>query len=466
MTRTTARRMQASHAAHAAPAAAPTAAKAAAEQPQKLLWHLHGAVYDFEPFVKAHPGGEIAIRLAQGIADATATNLFASYHAVGRGRAWETLERFRVSDAKPAPIEPSAFRAEIETMLTEHFGTRDSRARGKASMGHACVLVGIALVQLAGWIAWAHGRYVGLLLVPLFHWLLAVNVSHDATHFAVSRSPTVNAVLAYAALPYFYGPVTWYSQHVVMHHTGANDVDADPDLGHFAPMKLHADSRDQYPTGEVHTPLDYLKYMGTGLHLCLAVPVAAGGICTDGYDRWYRGMFVPTILMPPGLARLRRFRLLNLLAPAMFIAFLLYPYLAFGGGARDGAGGGLAASWLGWAFGGGGGGSCGSEGGGSGSAGGGGGGYECFGFGRKTLFAFAPPILSSLIFAVVTQVSHVQPEAQLPSIGAEPDFFKRQVRHWRALQGVRGIAGQSWYIAGHLRHRGASGGIGPGERGG
>lgn len=367
----------------------------------KLLWRLHGAAYDFEPFVRSHPGGELAIRLAQGVDDRTATNLFASYHPVGRGRAWETLERFRVGAALPRPPEPSAFRAEIEAMLTEHFGSREPRARGKLSAQNAWLLAGVAAAQLVGWALWARGAYAGLLLVPLFHWLLAVNVSHDATHFAVSRSPSLNAALAYASLPFFYGPVTWYSQHVVMHHTAANEVDADPDLQHFQPMKLHPqDVRFDFPSGEAHSWADYAKYMAVGLHLCLAVPVAAGGACTAAFDAWYHDLFRPTIQLPPGLARLRLYRCLNLLAPLLFLSALAYPYLAFGGGGGACAAGGR---------------------GGSGDP-------ACFGFWSKSLFAFAPPILSSLIFAVVTQVSHVQPEAQEAAINQEPDFFKRQAR--------------------------------------
>ncbi|KAG8464161.1 hypothetical protein KFE25_003224 [Diacronema lutheri] len=424
-----------------------------AEPTGALLWRLHGATYDLEPFVCAHPGGELAIRLAQGIDDATATNLFASYHAVGRGRAWETLERFRVSTAAPAAPAPSAFREEIEAMLRDHFapagggaaggGGARARVRGTASAAHAYMLVAFGVAQLVGWVLWARGHLLGVLLVPLFHWLFGVNSSHDATHFALSGSPAVNRLLAYASLPYFYSPGTWYAQHVVMHHTAANQIDKDPDLQHFQPLKLHvADVRTDFPSGEVHTCLDYLKCFGAGLHLAFAVPIAAGGACTRSFRAWYMHMYSPPILLPPGLARSASHRLLNLCAPVLFVAFIAYPYVAFGGGCdtrpNDGGGDGggvLAAAagacmsggasgWRNWA--------------------GGRGGCD-FGFARKSLFAFAPPMISSLIFMLVTQVSHVQPEAQRAHVDDESDFFKRQAltsvdynggsRLWGALTG-------------------------------
>ena len=45
----------------------------------KLVWRVHGVDYDLEAFAKAHPGGELALRLGQGI---DATQLLETYHSV------------------------------------------------------------------------------------------------------------------------------------------------------------------------------------------------------------------------------------------------------------------------------------------------------------------------------------------------------------------------------------------------
>ncbi|KAJ1639412.1 hypothetical protein T492DRAFT_899314 [Pavlovales sp. CCMP2436] len=259
---------------------------------EKLLWRLHGAEYDFEPFVKSHPGGEIAIRLGQGI---DATLLFASYHAVGKGRAWATLECFRVGAKLPEPPAPSPFRDDVEKMLESHFNSAEPRRVSKASASHIALMALFGVLQLVGWVAWARGELLGLLLLPVFHWLFAVNVSHDATHFACSKSPLLNSLLSYTSLPYFYSPVTWYAQHVVMHHTHANEVNSDPDLQHFQPMKIHTlDTRVH--KNETHTLLDYVKLLGTGLHLSLQIPVAASGVTTASYAKWYLPISLIAIL--------------------------------------------------------------------------------------------------------------------------------------------------------------------------
>lgn len=353
-----------------------------------LRWRLHGAEYDLEPFVRHHPGGELAIRLAQGIDDAT--NLFASYHPVGKGRAWETLERFRVGGVVPEAPKPSAFRDDIERMVAAHFGTRALpmlRERTVATLTHKCLVGAFAAVQLVGWATWVRGDAIGLLLVPLFHFLTMVNISHDATHFATSRSPALNAVLAYASLPYSYGPVTWYSQHVVMHHTATNEVLRDPDVHHFNPLLVHPDVRLEGERPNEHSPFDYLKVFLVGIQLCFAVPLSNSGYAPKGFEAEWKSNFPLLIPMPPGLRGSRLYRFLNFVPIVTLWACLLRPWAAMG----------LCA--------------------------------------KAAAFSLVPPMVASLLFVVVTQVSHIQPEAQSEAHLAEPDFLKRQVRTPRVAIG-------------------------------
>jgi fatty acid desaturase len=62
-----------------------------------------------------------------------------------------------------------------------------------------------------------------------------MQLSHDGSHFAVSRYPRINALCTWTSLPYIYHPVFWYMQHVLQHHVFTNDK-GDVDLIHLSPL--------------------------------------------------------------------------------------------------------------------------------------------------------------------------------------------------------------------------------------
>lgn len=336
----------------------------------RLLWHLHGAVYDLEDFVAHHPGGEVAIRLAQGEADATA--LFESYHVFSAAHK-RTLDKYRVaSSTEPNRVE-SSFRSDLEAMLTEHFGSSHRSSR-RATPARLQLIALLLLATVACLVGWARDSLVAMLCLPVVAWFLAVNCSHDGSHFNLG-SPWLNMLAVYTAVPLTYNPMTWYHQHVVSHHIDCNVVGADVDLQHFAPLRLSV--HDNLPKQGHHTLLDYLKILAVGLHLCFGVPLFAAGLLDrDFYEKQY-GHYIQ---MPAALKPMLRFRLLNLVGPAAVVAFVAFPFFA------------------------------------------------CSSTPRAALFALIPLAISSLIFLAVTQSSHVQPEVHDPAINAEPDFFKRQAR--------------------------------------
>merc|ERR1719375_1226503 len=71
--------------------------------------------------------------------------------------------------------------------------------------------------------------------MPVFGWLLTSNVSHEASHFALSARPWVNAAFAWTSAPLFFNSTAWYIQHIVQHHIYTND-EPDVDLYHFLPI--------------------------------------------------------------------------------------------------------------------------------------------------------------------------------------------------------------------------------------
>jgi delta11-fatty-acid desaturase len=73
------------------------------------------------------------------------------------------------------------------------------------------------------------GYWSSLIILPLFLWVFSVNYFHDASHFALSHRPWVNALVLYL-FPYFESPTTWLHQHVVGHHAYTNSDELDPDV--------------------------------------------------------------------------------------------------------------------------------------------------------------------------------------------------------------------------------------------
>ena len=233
------------------------------QTPATTLWKLGGITYDLSTFVEQHPGGEIAIKLAQGLEDST--NLFNSYH-LKNSRARKVLEEYRVDVDVDVDVviegekaerngggvkHPGAFKEEVDEMLVEHFKAKgltfhDGRV---STYQHNMMGWGFVAVTLVLWYYYIKGSLIATFLLPQFSFLFMVTHSHDATHFCISRNSIINEVVAYSALPWFYSPLTWYDQHVIHHHTETNSIKNDPDLQHFALMKLHQKDKAFTPWG-------------------------------------------------------------------------------------------------------------------------------------------------------------------------------------------------------------------------
>ena len=242
----------------------------------ELHWRIHGVDYDLETFVLEHPGGELAIRLAAGI---DSTYLFESYHpGKHRAAAYRVLKRHRVMAPKyPTEVSDtggemmasasevvrpqlSAFKRDLDLMVEAYFAGR-GRSAHKASYAHLSCVAPLMVLQLACWVGWYQGSLWALLLLPTVFYLCAVNIAHDASHFAISARPWLNRLAACAACPLICDSITWYGQHVVTHHCHVNDVDKDCDLQHFAPLKVHVADTRVHPAGD-STRLDLLKLSG------------------------------------------------------------------------------------------------------------------------------------------------------------------------------------------------------------
>jgi len=226
------------------------------------LWRISGADYDLSSFVGRHPGGPIAIGLGQG---EDCTNLFRTYHPTDT-RARAVLLKYRVKkeekkeerkeeekdrttplggagDDEGVPygdvgIPDSEFHEDLINMVRTHFKGRGPAAH-KASTAHNMVVGAIAALYLALFVGWLYGSWLALPFLGVFAWLVGVNTSHDASHFAYSKNWLLNHMLVFTSMPFLYNPYTWYHQHVVVHHNHTNEAEEDCDLRHFHPFCLH-----------------------------------------------------------------------------------------------------------------------------------------------------------------------------------------------------------------------------------
>ena len=308
----------------------------------QLLWRVYDELYDLEPFVRSHPGGEIAIRLGQGI---ECTSLFESYHPA-RSSARDVLEkhRFRVNDVpdevqgpypvdqsiaadgkRPAAPAMSSFKNDLDEMVARHFAGKGRNAH-KASKAHVLLCLCCFASELVCWVGWARGSWAAAVALPLLFWLTAVNVSHDASHMAFSAKGWLNELCAYAAFPLLYEPTTWYYMHVISHHVHTNDAAADADLQHFAPLKLHCLDKRLHPQGEARL-VQFLKIVGTGFHLCLLVPLFQ---IDASRPASYQQDFSPAVWIPAGLKPHLKHRLLSLSAPLVIVCLIVYSLATFG----------------------------------------------------------------------------------------------------------------------------------------
>ena len=206
-----------------------------ADDDGRSLWRIHGVDYDMHSFVQQHPGGALAIRLGEGI---ECTALFESYHRPGA--AFRALGKHRVAAGPAKPMPPmSAFKTDLDLTVQTHFAGQGRRAH-KATWSHWLLCAVFFGLELWCWVGWARGSLLATALLPIFFWLVTVNVMHDASHFAFASRPWINELCAMTGAPLLCESITWYHQHVMSHHTHANEVAGDVDLQHMVPLKLHS----------------------------------------------------------------------------------------------------------------------------------------------------------------------------------------------------------------------------------
>lgn len=336
------------------------------------LWRISNSDYDLSSFLDQHPGGPIALGLGMG---EDCTDLFKSYHFVNP-HAYEVLKKYKVDKTTPAkPLEETPFMADLRKMVREHFKGQGKYAH-KATLKHKILCGGFCLLTLVFTYYYLRGSYLAIPFMIMAHWLLFVNTSHDGSHFAFSSKWWINHALVFLALPWMYNPYTWYHQHVVTHHVKTNVHDEDCDLWHFWPVRMHHHNEVPAFGGFENC----LKIFLSSIHLGFVTPFNAiqkdenrfggeGGIgvAPESWHLMKMPSYFRTTSIVPQLVTIVWYTV------PMFFCLCIYD------------------TWT-----------------------------------KAILMAILPYAVSSILFILYTQVSHIQEECQKNDMVTNTDFFKNQ----------------------------------------
>jgi fatty acid desaturase len=184
-------------------------------------WTLYGQTLDLEEFKKNHPGGELAILLGE---ERDCTRLFEQYHCRNASNQ-VVLKQIAAQQGKEInPTITDPFQQEVLQMAYDYKG-------GYTASGPKRIFLCISGFILAAlWIGWFSGSWIACILLPIITWIFAVNVGHDAAHFAFSDSPLINQVLSFTPSPLYFTNSVWYAEHNISHHGYTNEVGRDMDI--------------------------------------------------------------------------------------------------------------------------------------------------------------------------------------------------------------------------------------------
>lgn len=146
------------------------------------LWTLYGQTIDLEAFAKVHPGGELHLRLGQGV-DAC-EKLYESYH-VRNDKHHAVLKKWGVTAPKVSPVDshlwnaalteltaratqdPSPFHADLKKMVQDY---EVEHGTIKATWLHCGIIASFGALTLLCAYGWAMGSLLGLVFLPFFSW--------------------------------------------------------------------------------------------------------------------------------------------------------------------------------------------------------------------------------------------------------------------------------------------------------
>lgn len=239
---------------------------------------IHDKYYDLSGF--AHPGGMVAISLAQG---RDATELFEMHHQFSDRSIIESfMRKYEVSERSPIASNNlydwkktmnSEFTKDLKDMATSVLG-----ADIKASNLRILEYIVLCILLLSQFLLFVKGYWISVLTYPIVLWIFSANIFHDGAHFAVSKYWRLNSIAIEAGFN-LATPYHWYHEHNIGHHSFPNILGRDPDLYHVPDMLRHSCDKELFP---IHRYQHYLFLLVSAIGIPATYLLGGAALCLLG----------------------------------------------------------------------------------------------------------------------------------------------------------------------------------------
>ncbi|CAH0483087.1 unnamed protein product [Peronospora belbahrii] len=214
----------------------------------KSAWVIvRGVVYDVTEWVDRHPGGRELVLLHSG---RECTDTFNSYHPFSN-RANVILAKYAIGKLVggsefPTYKPDTGFYKECCDRVHQYF--QDSKLDSRNPYSGLWRMFVVATVGAIAYMGMnqllsdnIYAHYAWGAVFGVCQALSLLHVMHDASHAAITNSPTGWCLIGRFVMDWVAGAnmVSWLNQHVVGHHTYTNVPGADPDL----PVNFKSDVR-------------------------------------------------------------------------------------------------------------------------------------------------------------------------------------------------------------------------------
>ena len=252
-----------------------------------MLWKIHNKYYDLTKYLDLHPGGRKHLEYSNGI-DATAA--FESCHTFSNmSRIKSIMQKYEINEEniKFKDVIPSTkytfsekgFYHELQTEVRVHMKKRNK----KWTYSWLFLLLMIFSIFCFTFIYAFLGtqqlfiyRFIASIISGTSLVMTLLQGLHDASHFAISNSKTINRVVScFLSGLGLWDWSTWIKHHCIYHHSFTGDYNLDPDMRHTHPFfKKHYKSQANLINNPSYISLVMSLFPGMYFGQCLAYIVA------------------------------------------------------------------------------------------------------------------------------------------------------------------------------------------------
>jgi fatty acid desaturase len=234
-------------------------------------WYILGNAYDLFPIYNSHPGGTLMLDLMKG---QDCTNVVRSSHMIPFPKMLDMIENYRIDGVcdpnySNTDIIDDPFHDDVKTMIRKYRKQHGTKMTW-LEMIYGCTVGCLWLYSVRIWFT---GSISFAFLFPTLNWLIVSTFTHEGSHGAISHNPLTNLVASCSA-QWTWDPVVWYFQHIVSHHQHTNDKD-DTDLYHADSLLVRVSWWRIFPRRSVLSlSCSMLIYISvSSVHLTIMLPL-------------------------------------------------------------------------------------------------------------------------------------------------------------------------------------------------